>query len=99
MVDYRCRTGRLPTLHPGSNASTNRYVFVHPATATFTRAHTLPGVLPGYDLTHEAAFAKLLWLVSRKDLSFSKRQRIWQSPVCGEMTVGNGPGALVPPAE
>jgi lysophospholipase len=57
------------------------------------------GVLPGYDLTHEAAFAKLLWLVSRKDLSFGKRQRIFQAPVCGEMSVGNGPGGLVPRAE
>lgn len=57
------------------------------------------GVTPGYDLTHEAAFAKLLWLASRKDLSFSQRQRIFQSPVCGEMTVGNGPGQLVPRAE
>lgn len=63
------------------------------------RADAGVGVLPGYDLTHEAAFAKLLWLVSRKDLTFSQRQRIFQAPVCGEMTVDNGPGGLVPRAE
>ena len=45
------------------------------------------GVLPGYDLTHEAAFAKLLWLVSRKDLTFSQRQELFQLPVAGEMSV------------
>ena len=47
------------------------------------------GVLPGYDLTHEAAFAKLLWLVSRKDLSFKQRQEVFQQPVAGEMSVGS----------
>lgn len=45
------------------------------------------GVLPGYDLTHEAAFAKLIWLVSRKDLSFRQRQEIFGMPVVGEMSV------------
>ena len=45
------------------------------------------GVLPGYDLTHEAAFAKLLWLVSRKDLTFEQRQKLFEIPVAGEMSV------------
>ena len=45
------------------------------------------GVLPGYDLTHEAAFAKLLWLVSRKDLTFKQRQELFEVPVVGEMTI------------
>lgn len=45
------------------------------------------GVLPGYDLTHEAAFAKLLWLVSRKDLTFRQRQELFEVPVAGEMSV------------
>ncbi|GFZ51285.1 LOW QUALITY PROTEIN: hypothetical protein JCM24511_09045 [Saitozyma sp. JCM 24511] len=55
----------------------------------YTQGRTLLsiGVLPGYDLTHEAAFAKLLWLVSRKDLSFAQRQALFQSPVAGEMTL------------
>jgi lysophospholipase len=44
-------------------------------------------VLPGYDLTHEAAFAKLLWLVSRKDLTFKQRQALFETPVAGEMTL------------
>jgi len=45
------------------------------------------GVLPGYDLTHEAAFAKLLWLVSRRDLTFKQRQELFEIPVAGEMSV------------
>nr|ODN74914.1 asparaginase [Cryptococcus depauperatus CBS 7841] len=45
------------------------------------------GVLPGYDLTHEAAFAKLLWLVSRTDLTFKDRQQLFEQPIVGEMTV------------
>lgn len=45
------------------------------------------GVMPGYDLTHEAAFAKLLWLVSRKDLNFEQRQNLFETPVAGEMTI------------
>lgn len=45
------------------------------------------GVMPGYDLTHEAAFAKLLWLVSRKDLTFEQRQSLFETPVAGEMTI------------
>ena len=45
------------------------------------------GVLPGYDLTHEAAFAKLLWLVSRKDLTFRQRQELFEVPVAGEMSL------------
>ncbi len=55
----------------------------------YTQGRTLLsiGVLPGYDLTHEAAFAKLLWLVSRKDLTFRQRQELFQIPVAGEMTV------------
>ncbi|KAI9637164.1 putative asparaginase [Dioszegia hungarica] len=55
----------------------------------YTQGRTLIsiGVLPGYDLTHEAAFAKLLWLVSRKDLSFKQRQELFETPVAGEMTV------------
>jgi hypothetical protein len=55
----------------------------------YTQGRTLIdlGVLPGYDLTHEAAFAKLLWLVSRDDLTFGKRQEIFQQPVAGEMSV------------
>jgi lysophospholipase len=55
----------------------------------YTQGRTLIdiGVLPGYDLTHEAAFAKLLWLVSREDLSFRQRQEIFQMPVAGEMSV------------
>lgn len=55
----------------------------------YTQGRTLIsiGVLPGYDLTHEAAFAKLLWLVSRTDLSFAQRQELFETPVAGEMTV------------
>lgn len=45
------------------------------------------GVLPGFDMTHEAAFAKLSWLVSQKDLSFEDRQRLFQTSVAGEITV------------
>ncbi|TXT10836.1 hypothetical protein VHUM_02341 [Vanrija humicola] len=45
------------------------------------------GVLPGFDMTHEAAFAKSIWLVSRKDLSFKERQELWQTPIAGEMTI------------
>lgn len=45
------------------------------------------GVLPGGDLTHEAAFAKLIWLVSRKELSFKQKQDLFQTPIAGEMTV------------
>lgn len=48
------------------------------------------GVMPGYDLTHEAAFAKLLWLVSRKDLTFEQRQDLFETPVAGEMTIHHG---------
>jgi lysophospholipase len=44
------------------------------------------GVLPGFDMTHEAAFAKLSWLVSRTDLSFEDRQRQFQTPIAGEIT-------------
>jgi lysophospholipase len=55
----------------------------------YTQGRTLLkiGVLPGYDLTHEAAFAKLLWLVSRKDLTFGKKQELFQVPVAGEMSI------------
>lgn len=45
------------------------------------------GVLPGYDLTHEAAFAKLIWLVSRPDLTFKQRQELFETPLIGEMSV------------
>lgn len=45
------------------------------------------GVLPGYDMTHEAAFAKLIWLVSRPELSFEQRQTLFQTPLAGEMSV------------
>lgn len=45
------------------------------------------GVLPGFDMTHEAAFAKLSWLVSRTDLNFAQRQELFQTPICGEMSV------------
>ncbi|ORX40891.1 putative asparaginase [Kockovaella imperatae] len=53
----------------------------------YTQGRTLlsKGVLPGHDLTHEAAFAKLLWLVSRKDLSFRQRQELFEIPIAGEM--------------
>lgn len=45
------------------------------------------GVLPGYDLMHEAAFAKLIWLVSRPDLTFRQRQELFETPLVGEMSV------------
>lgn len=45
------------------------------------------GVLPGFDMTHEAAFAKLSWLVSREDLDFKQRQELFQTPIAGEMSV------------
>ncbi|WVQ86289.1 hypothetical protein IAT38_008457 [Cryptococcus sp. DSM 104549] len=45
------------------------------------------GVLPGYDLTHEAAFAKLIWLMSRTDLSFGEKQGLFEKPLVGEMSV------------
>ncbi|ORY21160.1 Asparaginase/glutaminase [Naematelia encephala] len=62
----------------------------------YTQGRTLLeiGVLPGYDLTHEAAFAKLLWLVSRKDLTFKNRQELFQIPVTGEMSVEGGARGL-----
>jgi lysophospholipase len=65
-------TGAIPNVYP-----------------LYTQGRTLIsiGVLPGYDLTHEAAFAKLLWLVSRTDLSFAQRQELFETPVAGEMTV------------
>ena len=65
-------TGAIPNVYP-----------------LYTQGRTLlaKGVLPGYDLTHEAAFAKLLWLVSRKDLSFRQRQQLFELPVAGEMSV------------
>ncbi|BEJ13479.1 hypothetical protein CspHIS471_0306530 [Cutaneotrichosporon sp. HIS471] len=44
------------------------------------------GVLPGFDMTHEAAFAKLSWLVSRPELSFEERQHVFQTPIAGEIT-------------
>ncbi|KAL7420925.1 hypothetical protein Q5752_004879 [Cryptotrichosporon argae] len=44
------------------------------------------GVLPGYDMTHEAAFAKLIWLVSRTDLTFEQRQEMFVTPLVGEMS-------------
>ncbi|OCF35972.1 asparaginase [Kwoniella heveanensis BCC8398] len=55
----------------------------------YTQGRTLLdiGVLPGYDLTHEAAFAKLIWLVSRSELTFRQRQDLFEEPLVGEMTV------------
>lgn len=44
------------------------------------------GVLPGFDMTHEAAFAKLSWLVSRSELSFEERQKLFQTSIAGEIT-------------
>ncbi|EIW69292.1 hypothetical protein TREMEDRAFT_68620 [Tremella mesenterica DSM 1558] len=54
----------------------------------YTQGRTLLdiGVLPGNDLTHEAAFAKLLWLVSRDDLNFKDRQKLFEVSIAGEMT-------------
>ncbi|WVW80665.1 hypothetical protein I302_102651 [Kwoniella bestiolae CBS 10118] len=54
----------------------------------YTQGRTLLsiGVLPGYDLMHEAAFAKLIWLVSRPELSFKERQELFETPVVGEMS-------------
>lgn len=49
------------------------------------------GVLPGFDMTHEAAFAKLIWLVSRKELNFKQRQELFETPIAGEMTVREDP--------
>ncbi|WWD22584.1 hypothetical protein CI109_107077 [Kwoniella shandongensis] len=48
------------------------------------------GVLPGYDLTHEAAFAKLIWLVSQPKLTFKEKQELFETPVVGEMSVDSG---------
>ncbi|ODN75544.1 hypothetical protein L202_06670 [Cryptococcus amylolentus CBS 6039] len=45
------------------------------------------GVLPGYDLTHEAAFAKLLWLVSDESLPFKEKQQRFEEDCAGEMSV------------
>ncbi|WRT70916.1 uncharacterized protein IL334_007915 [Kwoniella shivajii] len=55
----------------------------------YTQGRTLLsiGVLPGYDLMHEAAFAKLIWLVSRPDLSFKEKQELFETPIVGEMSV------------
>lgn len=44
------------------------------------------GVLPGFDMTHEAAFAKLSWLVARSELSFEERQTLFQTSIAGEIT-------------
>ncbi|WWC64994.1 uncharacterized protein I303_107608 [Kwoniella dejecticola CBS 10117] len=54
----------------------------------YTQGRTLLsiGVLPGYDLMHEAAFAKLIWLVSRPELSFKERQELFETPIAGEMS-------------
>lgn len=72
----------LSSADPSTGAIPNVYPL-------YTQGRTLlkVGVLPGYDLTHEAAFAKLLWLVSRKDLSFKRKQEMFQSPVAGEMSI------------
>ncbi|KAK8845631.1 hypothetical protein IAR55_006347 [Kwoniella newhampshirensis] len=58
----------------------------------YTQGRTLLsiGVLPGYDLTHEAAFAKLIWLVSRPEISFQEKQELFETPVTGEMTIDAG---------
>ncbi|WWC72785.1 uncharacterized protein I206_106749 [Kwoniella pini CBS 10737] len=55
----------------------------------YTQGRTLLsiGVLPGYDLMHEAAFAKLIWLVSRPELSFKQRQELFETPIAGEMSL------------
>ncbi|WWC98371.1 hypothetical protein V866_005262 [Kwoniella sp. B9012] len=54
----------------------------------YTQGRTLLsiGVLPGYDLMHEAAFAKLIWLVSRPELTFKQRQELFETPIVGEMS-------------
>ncbi|WVR08794.1 hypothetical protein IAU60_005852 [Kwoniella sp. DSM 27419] len=55
----------------------------------YTQGRTLLsiGVLPGYDLTHEAAFAKLVWVVSKPELSFKQRQALFGVPIAGEMSL------------
>ncbi|WWC92537.1 uncharacterized protein L201_007496 [Kwoniella dendrophila CBS 6074] len=55
----------------------------------YTQGRTLLsiGVLPGYDLMHEAAFAKLIWLVSRPELTFKQRQELFETPIAGEMSI------------
>lgn len=75
-VWYRCPdvfyTGHIPNIYPLYALGTTLLEI---------------GVLPGYDMTHEAAFAKLSWLVSRNDLTFAQRQELFQTPIAGEMSV------------
>ncbi|KAM0751826.1 putative asparaginase, partial [Meredithblackwellia eburnea MCA 4105] len=43
------------------------------------------GVVPGYDLTLEAAFGKILWLFSQ-DLTTEERSRLFQTPIANDLT-------------
>jgi 60kDa lysophospholipase len=51
------------------------------------RALAEVGVLPGADLTPEAALAKLCWLLGRDDLSRDEVRRLLVTPLRGEMSV------------
>jgi L-asparaginase type I len=47
------------------------------------------GVLPGADLTPEAALTKLAWLLGRTDLAEGERRRLLVTPLRGEMTISD----------
>lgn len=49
----------------------------------------VPNIIPGHDLTPEAAVVKLMWVLGRERALERVRARIWQS-VAGEITLGWG---------
>ncbi|KAI5480302.1 putative Asparaginase [Pseudohyphozyma bogoriensis] len=43
------------------------------------------GVISGRDMTHEAAYTKLLWIFSQDDLDSAAKTQLFLTPVAGEM--------------
>ena len=44
------------------------------------------GVIPGYDMTPEAALAKMAYVLSKKEITHSRRRELLEKNIRGEMT-------------
>ena len=57
------------------------------------------GIVPGSDITPEAALSKLAYVLSKSELSFDEKMKLMETNIVGEMTVikfsgsAAGPGA------